>query len=67
ISIIAMIISLTAVLASIRTRRRTKRYKMIFKKLKNGEGLNDKETILLQKLRKQMGSKIMPARYKSRP
>ena len=40
---------------------------MIFKKLKNGEGLNDKETILLQKIRKQMGSKIMPARYKSRP
>ena len=47
-----MIISLTAVQFSIRIRRRTKRYKIIFKKLKKGEGLNDEETILLQKLRK---------------
>lgn len=62
-----MIISLTAVQFSIRIRRRTKRYKIIFKKLKNGEGLNDEETILLQKLRKQMGTNIIPAHYKSRP
>lgn len=62
-----MIISITSVQISIRIRRRTKRYKIIFKKLKNGEGLNDEEIILLQKLRKQMGSKIMPARYRSRP
>jgi flagellar biosynthesis/type III secretory pathway M-ring protein FliF/YscJ len=52
ISIIAMIIASTAVLVSIHTWRRAKRYKIIFKKLKNGEDLDDKETCLLQKLRK---------------
>lgn len=67
ISIVAMIISLTAVLVSIHTRRRAKRDRMIFKKLKNGEGLDDKETIRLQKLRRQMGAKIKSVRYKSRP
>ncbi|KTI50929.1 hypothetical protein ASV04_12210 [Enterobacter hormaechei subsp. xiangfangensis] len=52
ISIIAMIIASTSVLVSIHTWRRAKRYKIIFKKLKNGEELNDKEILLLQKLRK---------------
>lgn len=52
ISIIAMIIASTAVLVSIHTWRTAKRYKIIFKKLKNGEELNDKEILLLQKLRK---------------
>lgn len=52
ISTIAMIIASTAVLVSIHTWRRAKRYKIIFKKLKNGEELNDKEILLLQKLRK---------------
>ncbi|MGX5024789.1 hypothetical protein ACWKXN_19625 [Enterobacter sp. UPMP2060] len=51
ISIIAMIIALTAVLASIHTWRRAKRYKMIFNKLKHGDELDDKEILLLQKLR----------------
>jgi flagellar biosynthesis/type III secretory pathway M-ring protein FliF/YscJ len=36
ISTIAMIIASTAVLVSIHTWRRAKRYKIIFKKLKNG-------------------------------
>ncbi|QBI37374.1 hypothetical protein WN11_26530 (plasmid) [Klebsiella pneumoniae] len=52
VSIIAMIIALTAVLISIHTWKSAKRYKMIFKKLQNGEGLDDKEFSLLQKLRK---------------
>ncbi|HAL5940602.1 MULTISPECIES: hypothetical protein [Enterobacteriaceae] len=52
VSIIAMIIALTAVLISIHTWKNAKRYKMIFKKLQNGEGLDDKEISLLQKLRK---------------
>lgn len=47
-----MVIASTAMLVSIHTWRRAKRYKMIFKKLKNGEGLNDRENMLLQKLRK---------------
>lgn len=47
-----MIIASTAVLVSIHIWRTAKRYKIIFKKLKNGEELNDKEILLLQKLRK---------------
>ncbi|AYY03714.1 hypothetical protein EGY04_01075 (plasmid) [Enterobacter roggenkampii] len=52
VSIIAMIIALTAMLVSIHTWRRAKRYKIIFKKLKHGDELDDREILLLQKLRK---------------
>jgi flagellar biosynthesis/type III secretory pathway M-ring protein FliF/YscJ len=52
ISTIAMIIASTAVLVSIHTWRRAKRYKIIFKKLKNGRAEPSKEILLLQKLRK---------------
>ncbi|MEB6622505.1 hypothetical protein [Enterobacter roggenkampii] len=51
VSIIAMVIALTAVLVSIHTWRREKRYKIIFKKLKHGDELDDSEMLLLQKLR----------------
>ncbi|ORJ49433.1 hypothetical protein B2M27_15625 (plasmid) [Kluyvera intermedia] len=57
IAIIAIVIALTAVLLSIYTQRKDKMYKIIFKKLKNGDKLNIKETYLLQRLRKQMGLK----------
>jgi len=59
ISIIAMVIASTAVLISIHTWRREKRYKIIFKKLKNGEELNDMESLLLQKLRKQARKSLL--------
>lgn len=59
ISIIAMIIASTAVLVSIHTWRIEKRYKIIFKKLKNGEELNDIESLLLQKLRKQARKSLL--------
>ncbi|KGI64776.1 hypothetical protein LA04_04970 [Enterobacter sp. UCD-UG_FMILLET] len=52
VSIIAIIIALTAMLVSIHTWRRAKRYKIIFKKLKHGDELDDREILLLQKLRK---------------
>jgi len=52
VSIIAMIIALTAMLVSIHTCKRAKRYKIIFKKLKHGDELDDREILLLQKLRK---------------
>lgn len=57
IAIIAIVIALTAVLLSIYTQRKDKKYKIIFKKLKNGDKLNKKETFFLQRLRKQMGLK----------
>lgn len=66
ISIVALIVSLTSALVSIHTRRRIKRDKMIFKKLKNGEELDHKETLRFQKLRGQMGAKIKSACYHSR-
>lgn len=59
ISIIAMIIASTAVLVSIHIWRIEKRYKIIFKKLKNGEELNDIESLLLQKLRKQARKSLL--------
>lgn len=52
VSIIAMIIALTAMLVSIHTWRRAKRYKIIFKKLKHGDELDDREILLINKLRK---------------